>query len=443
MDDRPPFEEIYMKMAVEVSRRSTCRRTNSAGELMKVGCVITTTDFRKVVALGYNGNASGLPNGCDSEEPGKCGCFISGTRILPTWVHRAYKRRYTGDVIRVITTVGDFTVTPNHPILTLGGWTAAEQLCKGENLFGTLGSEQAPLGAPHDEKGVPIEQIFEALLVAGGRRVRHAGARHDFHGDGVVDEEVDVVSVNRGLWTSRQALRLKQVEKPPFARTGVVPPSLSRLGAGPELVPAIIGDESSFNEPVANHDDTDFVFSSQGDCGDPLLVFSNDVFGRDGDHRFPLVPAEVLGNLAQDSRFAQALLYRRMGDPLLLRQFEHCAPSQIAAHKVLHVERQAWSGHVYNLETSGNWYALACGGILAHNCLHAECNAVVNCDVPRQIEKVVFATHLPCVHCAKMLINLGGVKLVYYLNDYRIRDSVALLTQAGIPMDEYPLPGGP
>jgi dCMP deaminase len=74
-DNRPSFEEIYMKMAVEVSRRSTCRRTNSAGEKMAVGCVITTPDFRKVVALGYNGNAAGLDNTCDSDVPGQCGCL--------------------------------------------------------------------------------------------------------------------------------------------------------------------------------------------------------------------------------------------------------------------------------------------------------------------------------------------------------------------------------
>jgi dCMP deaminase len=64
-----------MHMATEVSRRSTCLRTNSAGELMQVGCVITTPDFRKVIALGYNGNAAGLPNECDSKEPGACGCI--------------------------------------------------------------------------------------------------------------------------------------------------------------------------------------------------------------------------------------------------------------------------------------------------------------------------------------------------------------------------------
>jgi dCMP deaminase len=72
---RPSFESIYMRMAKEVSRRSTCSRTNSKGELMQVGCIITTPDYRKVLALGYNGNAAGLPNECDSAIPGNCGCI--------------------------------------------------------------------------------------------------------------------------------------------------------------------------------------------------------------------------------------------------------------------------------------------------------------------------------------------------------------------------------
>lgn len=65
---RPTFEEIHMKMALLVSERSTCKRLN-------VGCVVASDDFRKILAMGYNGNASGLPNCCDSDEPGKCGCI--------------------------------------------------------------------------------------------------------------------------------------------------------------------------------------------------------------------------------------------------------------------------------------------------------------------------------------------------------------------------------
>ncbi|MEZ4742365.1 MAG: deaminase [Bdellovibrionota bacterium] len=69
-NERPSFQLIYMKLALIMAKRSTCKR-------MKVGTVITSTDFRKVLAVGYNGNASGLPNTCDREEKGNCGCLHS------------------------------------------------------------------------------------------------------------------------------------------------------------------------------------------------------------------------------------------------------------------------------------------------------------------------------------------------------------------------------
>lgn len=67
---RPSFESVYMDFAKAISKRSSCVRLN-------VGTVITTTDFRKVLAVGYNGNAAGLNNGCDRNEPGNCGCLHS------------------------------------------------------------------------------------------------------------------------------------------------------------------------------------------------------------------------------------------------------------------------------------------------------------------------------------------------------------------------------
>ncbi|MEI6398424.1 MAG: deaminase [Pseudomonadota bacterium] len=69
-ESRPSFEDIYMRLAITLAERSTCAR-------LKVGTVITSTDFRKVLAVGYNGNASGLHNGCDRDEVGNCGCLHS------------------------------------------------------------------------------------------------------------------------------------------------------------------------------------------------------------------------------------------------------------------------------------------------------------------------------------------------------------------------------
>lgn len=65
---RISFDEIYLNFAKQLSQRSTCDR-------LQVGCVITSIDYTQVYAIGYNGNAHGLDNKCDSNEPGNCGCL--------------------------------------------------------------------------------------------------------------------------------------------------------------------------------------------------------------------------------------------------------------------------------------------------------------------------------------------------------------------------------
>ncbi len=73
--DRIPLEEVYMRMAEELAKRSTCARSS-------VGTVIASADLTQVLGIGYNGNARGLPNRCDSAEPGRCGCIHSEANAL-------------------------------------------------------------------------------------------------------------------------------------------------------------------------------------------------------------------------------------------------------------------------------------------------------------------------------------------------------------------------
>jgi dCMP deaminase len=67
--ERPTFGQVYLDLAIALSRRSTCSRRH-------VGCAIVSRDFRRVLSVGYNGNAAGLKNECDnSEASGACGCL--------------------------------------------------------------------------------------------------------------------------------------------------------------------------------------------------------------------------------------------------------------------------------------------------------------------------------------------------------------------------------
>lgn len=91
--------------------------------------------------------------------------------------------------------------------------------------------------------------------------------------------------------------------------------------------------------------------------------------------------------------------------------------------------------HVYGVGYNGGASGLenACESLEAGKCghIHAEANAIINCRAARSEEKNVYVTHEPCAMCAKMLINLGGVKLVVYGEPYRSPAS-ALLRAANI-----------
>lgn len=73
---RPAFESIYMRLAHELAKRSTCLRN-------QVGCVVTSVDFAHVYGVGYNGNARGLNNVCDRpNKKGDCGCLHAEDNAL-------------------------------------------------------------------------------------------------------------------------------------------------------------------------------------------------------------------------------------------------------------------------------------------------------------------------------------------------------------------------
>lgn len=72
---RPRKEQIYMIHAGEMAKQATCDR-------LQVGAVFTDINMMRVLCSGYNGSYAGGPNGCDSCEPGNCGCIHAEVNAL-------------------------------------------------------------------------------------------------------------------------------------------------------------------------------------------------------------------------------------------------------------------------------------------------------------------------------------------------------------------------
>jgi deoxycytidylate deaminase len=280
--NRPSFVEVYMELAKIIAKRATCSR-------LQVGTVITSTDFRKVLAVGYNGNASGLDNCCDRDEPGNCGCFLEN--------------------VKVQTNRGEIAIQDIEP---------------GTLVLTHLGR---------------YKKVTEVL-----KKEKYAGR---------------------------------------FVKVFV-------------------------EKPTDHHNQEPFVSTEDH----PILI------ERNGERSWCKAGNVLIG----DTVFLKSNGNNKLINSLVIK-LEMIDPN---------------SSTIYNLEVADD-HSFICQNLAVHNCLHSEENSIINCDAPRSIEKFIFVTHLPCVQCAKRIINLGNVKKVYYETEYRLIDSITLLKSVGIDVERVSL----
>lgn len=122
-----------------------------------------------------------------------------------------------------------------------------------------------------------------------------------------------------------------------------------------------------------------------------------------------------------------------MDDTLSLARRSRCKRLQVAA-TIVSPDYRYVLARGYNGGAAGDDAPEGeCSGVEgACGCLHAEDNAVVNCNAPRSAAKLVFITHAPCAQCAKRLVNLGGVQRVVFNELYRSDAGVVLLRRLGV-----------
>jgi len=129
-------------------------------------------------------------------------CFLPDTKIEGN-ITTALKAFYSGDVITIKTrSRRKFTITPNHPILTNGGFVPARSLNKGDNLFCKRNEIKESVGVvSSDKQNTPTNasEIFSSLSNLFPTFRSECGAM-DFDGDGeFVNSNIEVIFINSFL----------------------------------------------------------------------------------------------------------------------------------------------------------------------------------------------------------------------------------------------------
>lgn len=134
-------------------------------------------------------------------------CFIGETNIATdSKIIRSYKHDYSGKLIEVETSCGvKFTCTPNHPILTSGGWVPVTLLNNGDNLLIASVGNRRGLRRNGDIQHVhSCMKTFYNALHGLGLMSRDSTLRVNFHGD-IPATNVEIITKKWKLWRCENA----------------------------------------------------------------------------------------------------------------------------------------------------------------------------------------------------------------------------------------------
>lgn len=354
---------------------------------------------------GLNDKGVGLddlfttPNGPVMHPPLHPNCVLGSTPITATPTIRAVTQRaFEGTVVVIETASGKrLACTENHPVLTPGGWVAAGLLDEGGDVVRYLNADRIPrIGDDHQHVPPSIEQIAESFGRSAGVRSSEVPVSPEhFHGDGA-GSEVAVVwadgELGRGVdpALSKQSgkqtlafadmglpLLLSQRDTASLIETGDTPTGCavcgSDLPASPFGAHAAPLDslgltlptrfDAASTEAERNHVARDAHLSSDGVDGfsaDVALDYAIHV-KRESRRRTSISLAT-----SSDPVSLEETNDRDSGDTALARELSSGCAGEVATDQIISIRRIEWSGHVFNLETEGGWYAA--DGIITHNC---------------------------------------------------------------------------
>lgn len=330
-----------------------------------------------------------FPSG-DDAPPAHPGCLPGNALVLASGrIAGATKRWYDGDLVVIRTASGkELACTPNHPILTHGGFIAARLLHEGDEIFSARKWVTAS-DDNGDDVPTSIHEVAESFRRSGQVTAREVPtAPEDFHGDGG-GSQVAVVWADSLLRNGLKAKSTKtrsdrsldgaRVQPHPLdGRRTLIP--LRHRGLAPTSGPIgglCLGLSDGLG--LARHlEPLRFTATTALDAGrlqDAANYAAVDVeSNREREFRLAaLVTPDHVGSVDDsprtklDASALQGTQDRLLTDAVLATEILDTRTSEIFADPVVSVWIRRCAAHVFNLQTTTGWYVA--NGIVTHNCM--------------------------------------------------------------------------
>ena len=336
-----------------------------------------------------------------AEEGSHIHCVVGDTKVSAFDLLGAERRHYQGPLVHIVTASGnDLTITPNHPVLTTNGWVAAGEVSDGDYLICACFDHRGVGCAPDEHHVHPkIEDVFSSLCLLNPSGLnRMPTTTEDFHGDGTIDGEVNVVWANSSLEDVLDASIIEPLNHAGFAGTRLDKPMkssrllgsgvsdllverddtttdgiMSSFSLGRALGTSHLRSPDSLGFAVAPALDTSFIEPSDqcgtrdavafGKCQQTLASFvPRQKIVRHGDSS--LAGLTNLRDIHADSLEVLAKDIGVASEPASDGGYGFPIPIEIS--RVVHKSVSVGDCHVYNLTTSTSWYFA--NNIITHNC---------------------------------------------------------------------------
>lgn len=336
---------------------------------------------------------------CDAVvPPAHPNCLIGSSFISIDYpILKIFRRRYSNEMAKIVTDNGSILeITPNHPILTNRGWQAAKDIKIGDYLFNPS-IETSDIGNCDAQNAITsIQNIFDSVAFFSEITTGFQSAS-DFHNDGMINEQVDIIGIDRELilykmshflengadlffeWANHSNLAFCSSNEFLFGIFKTLNGCMSFFGecktflsihsahANNVGLASIASTHIGLNQPFTNSPPGDPILQRNGQFTHPILIILNRIFIYGNSSAFfPTMPAR--DNLYATHADALAQIVGMMpndfgngskGQPAFIK------PNRVVDFFICNSIPND-SFHVYNLETNINWYIA--NNLIVHNC---------------------------------------------------------------------------
>jgi hypothetical protein len=355
-------------------------------------------------------------------------CLVPGGFVLAESVISESRRFYCGKVITLKTSAGnEITITPNHPVLTDRGFVPADGLTEGDKIIeasGKYGSFIRETPNNVNIKAVLNEELHAFMQTVSRSACSVKGTPEQFHGDGCIDQKVDIVFTNSLGTGERDVICSEKIKEQgfptgqlrmvkllcdsPFTKVFIGAfHSLDRIVGGFRLVRSIKRIPVHFKQLADLRERTAALLSNLRKRKTFVVEFEKfiklrlmgfTVFFRNLPVRSSVGRTILDAFVISDTKIAngcgkcfrtKVVLPTNLSktEPLVYKRLQVISSNGgLQVSRLCHKESSFYCGYVYNFETEHSFYVY--NNIVTHNCLHTLVPYTEKGKTPKQVEKM-------------------------------------------------------